>query len=245
MTGRPGWFSAVLVVLAANLLPLAGWWWSRGGEPAATIEVTEDEAALIRGGEENSAVRLGLVVARGDEPGSSEGWADLASLQALGFEAEQLQEGDEVRPSPTRPRRRPAWVLLAIGGMAATDSLPEADAGWRGLRPVAVGTDPEALYRRSGDRGRHLVMRGLVRVDRRVPPADPITGIVPPEEAVAVLDLVTPATLHVPRSLLPVLERLAPTGAERVGGPRYVARIAIGRLHLPRVIGILPIVQAR
>ena len=50
---------------------------------------------------------------------------------------------------------------------------------------------------------------------------------------------VTPNTLHVPRSLVPVLERLAP--ADRPGDqPRYQVRITMGRLHLPRVTGVFP-----
>jgi hypothetical protein len=42
MSARPGWLSSVLLIGAANLLPLAGWWWNRSGEHEATFELSEN-----------------------------------------------------------------------------------------------------------------------------------------------------------------------------------------------------------
>jgi hypothetical protein len=50
---------------------------------------------------------------------------------------------------------------------------------------------------------------------------------------------VSPTTLHVPKSLVPILERLAPMDRPS-GTPRYQVRISMGRLHLPRVTGVVP-----
>jgi hypothetical protein len=159
-------------------------------------------------------------------------WADSASLAAVGFEDERLTTGGSVELAPRHPTRRPVWVLLRV----VTGEAPEVGSQ---LEPVAIGPDPGLLYRRATDRTDHLVLRGVVRVTRQMLPVDSLTGESPGETWSAGLDFVTPGTLHVPRSLVPVLNGLAPDG-DRPGESRYLVRVDMGRLHLPRVTGIFP-----
>ncbi|HUG27117.1 MAG TPA: DUF4824 family protein [Gemmatimonadales bacterium] len=233
MTGRPGWLAAILIVVATNLVPLGLWYWNSRGEPVATVDLTEREAWVVRGGEADRSVRLSLQHRHwdGHEPGAT--WADSARLVAAGFRPRQFSGEEEFLTLRRHPLRRPLWVLLRMeeepGALAA-----DSDRFLPRLVPVAVGTDPEALYRESGDRSRHLVMRGVVGVYATARlPGDTLTTWS------ASLRGVTPNTLHVPRSLVPVLERLAP--ADRPGElPRYQVRITMGRLHLPKVTGVFP-----
>lgn len=233
MSVRPGWLSSVLLVVAANLIPLAGWWWNRTGEPEAAVDLSESEAMVIRGGEDNSSVRLSLQM--------GEPWLrglDSADLVAVGFDADLLATGEMLPLPPRRPARRPAWILLRVGV-----PVPVADTGWEGLRsrlhPVAVGKSPGELYRRSGDRGGHIVMRGIVRLHRMPVAADSTTGTPERETWFASVDMVTPSTLHVPKSLVSVLDRLAPSDRPGVA-PRYQVRLSMGRLQMPRVTGMFP-----
>lgn len=234
MTGRPSWVAAILIVVATNLVPLGLWYWNGTGEPVATVDLTEREAWLDRGGEADRSVRLRLQHRHwgGDEPGAQ--WADSTRLVAAGFRPRQFSGEEEFLTLRRHPLRRPLWVLLRMEeepGAVVEDSdrfLPR-------LIPVAIGTDPEALYRESGDRTRHLVMRGTVGVYASArPPGDSLPTWT------ADLRGLTPHTLHVPRSLVPILERLAP---EDRGGevPRYLVRITMGRLHLPKVTGVFPV----
>ncbi|MDZ4675720.1 MAG: DUF4824 family protein [Gemmatimonadota bacterium] len=232
MTKRPGALSAVLLVVVVNLAPLAGWWWNHTGNPLATVELSEREAGVRRGGDENSSVWLELWRADAWEQRPRTAWADSASLVSLGFEPERLATGEEQSLAAWRPRRRPAWVLLRVDEAASTL------VGSR-LVPVAVGPDPGALYRQSGDRNNHLVMRGVVRVGREILPVDSLTGISDGETWSAALDVISPATLHVPRSLVAALEDHT-AGEGRGSDPRFEVRVTMGRFYLPRVTGIFP-----
>lgn len=234
MTGRPGWLAAILLVVATNLVPLGLWYWNSRGEPVATADLTEREASVERGAEADQSIRLRLQHRHedGHEPGAV--WADSARLVAVGFRPRQFSGEEEFLTLRRHPLRRPVWVLLRMEEEPGPMMVEDANRFLPRLVPVAVGTDPEALYRESGDRSRHLVMRGTVGV---------YTTTRPPGDSLptwnASLRGVTPNTLHVPRSLVPVLERLAP--ADRPGDqPRYQVRITMGRLHLPRVTGVFP-----
>lgn len=234
MSGRPGWLSSALLISAANLLPLAGWWWNRTGEQVATVDLSEHEAGVIRGGEDDSSVRLqlGLALTWPARPDSSD-------LVALGFDPDLLATGEPIPMPRRRPHRRPAWILLRVDSASAPgDSLSEGPRSR--LRPVAVGTNPGELYRRSGEPGSHIVMRGVVRLSRVPVVVDSPTGTPARETWSASVDLLTPPTLHVPKSLVSVLDRLAPTDWP-IGAARFQVRLAMGRLHLPRVAGVEPI----
>ena len=51
--------------------------------------------------------------------------------------------------------------------------------------------------------------------------------------------MITPSRLHVPRSLIGALEELA-SGTSPGDTPRYLARLNMGRFHLPWVTAIFP-----
>ncbi len=233
MTGRPSWLAAIIIVIATNLVPLGLWFWNSRGDPVATADLTEREAWVERGGEADKSIRISLQHRHwdGNEPGAM--WADSTRLVAAGFRPRQFSGEEEFLTLRRHPMRRPLWVLLRVEEETGV-LVEDADRYLPRLVPVAVGTDPEALYRESGDRTRHLVMRGTVAVYATArPPGDSL-----PTWS-ATLHGVTPNTLHVPRSLVPVLERLAP--ADRPGEqPRYQVRITMGRLHLPKVTGVFP-----
>jgi hypothetical protein len=163
---------------------------------------------------------------------------DSSDMEAIGFDPDLLAVGFDQPMPPRRPYRRPAWVLLRV---EEVQSFADSTDGWMrsGLRPVAVGTNPEELYRRSGDRARHIVMRGVVGLSRVPMFPEPTEGPALHATWSARVDLVSPTTLHVPKSLVPILERLAPMDRPS-GTPRYQVRISMGRLHLPRVTGVVP-----
>lgn len=234
MSARPGWLSSALLIGAANLLPLAGWWWNRSGEPEATVELSEYEAYVVRGGDEDSSVRLRLSLAEFGPVGP-----DSSDMVAIGFDPDLLAVGFDQPMPPRRPSRRPAWVLLRI---EEPQLFADSTDRWMrsALRPVAVGTSAGELYRRSGDRGRHIVMRGVVGLSRVPMSPEPIDGPGLHATWSARVDLVSPTTLHVPKSLVPILEGLAPVDRPS-GAPRYQVRVSMGRLHLPRVTGVVPV----
>ena len=232
MIQRPGVTYAIALVLVANLAPLAGWWWNRSGTPLATVELSEREAGVRWGGDEDTSVWLQLWRADAWERRPVVSWADSASLAALGFEPDRLSTGETVSLAAWRPVRRPGWVLLRLEEDATSQ------VGSR-LVPVAVGSDPGALYRSAGDRTVHIVMRGVVRVGRESLPVDSLTGVSPGESWWAALDMITPSRLHVPRSLIAALEDLA-SGPGAGDRPRYLAHLNMGRFHLPWVAAIFP-----
>ncbi len=233
MSPRPGVSYAVVLVLVANLAPLAGWWWNRMGAPRATVELSEREVGVRWGNDEDTSVWLELWRADAWEPRVDPAWADSAALVGLGFEAARLSTGEAERLAAWRPARRPAWVLLRL---EAAEASPMEGSR---LVPVAVGTDPGALYRQANDPALHLVARGVVRVGRAPLPADSVSGLGDAESWTASLDLITPARIHVPRSLIPALEDLA-AGTPEAGAPRFEVRLHLGRLHLPWITAVFP-----
>jgi len=235
VTSRPGFLPAALLVVAANLVPLAGWWWNRTGEPEAAIELTEREAQVMRGGEQNSSVRLRLLLGEDHVVEWGRRWIDSAGLVALGFEADRVSDLPPEPLSPRAPTRRPAWILLRMEDTPP----PGASAMLPRLVPVAAGSDPSALYRASGDRGSHIVVRGVIRVRRGPRPRSPDGDSGSPDTWHASVDLITPWSLHLPRSLVPVMDHLAPPESS-AESPRYLVRLAMGRMHLPRITGVFP-----
>lgn len=235
MTGRPGWLWAALVIAATNLVALGSWTWDRQGESDRVVELTAQQAQVWRGDPDESTVELQLRFLRGWPDQVPPAWADSARLLQLGFKPRQFASEDEGFLGPRRhPQRRLAWVLLAIEPPPemVVDTVPHPV--FRELLPVALGTDPEVLYRESGDRSQHLVVRGVIALRTAGRPLNDTA-----RTWHADLDIVTPEILHVPKSLVPVLDELAPAGS-LTGEPRYRIRVATGRMYLPRVIGVLP-----
>lgn len=242
MTGRPGWTAAAFLAVAVNAICLGGWYGNRIGTPAATVDLTEREVGLVRAGEENGLLRLNLQYHDPGGPGPASPWADSASLVALGFDPEALSTGHVVELRRGVPQRRPGWVLLRFDPAAAVPEGAEPDLARSRLVPVAVGTDPRALLRAADDPAAHLVLRGVVGISRYLGPPDSAGGAPPAETWAAAVHLVTPRFLHVPRSLVPVLDRLAPV-VRSSEAPRYLVRVSTGRFQLPWVTGVFPVVQ--
>lgn len=235
MTGRPGWLWGVLVVAVTNLAALGSWAWNRQGEATWVAELTAPQAQIRRGDPDQSTVELQLLFLRGWPERAPASWADSTRLIQLGFKPRQFAVEDEGFLGPRRhPRRRPAWVLLALEPPLepVVDTLSRIAS--RELLPVAFGTDPEVLYRESGDRSQHLVVRGVIALRTGGRPLDDTT-----RTWHADLDIITPEMLHVPKSLVPVLDELAPAGSF-TGEVRYRIRVATGRMYLPWVVGVLP-----
>lgn len=233
MTRRTGWWPAFLVVLATNAFAMGLWYWNRSVPGGVVVELAEGQAWVSYGGPEEEVLQLNLNHRPVMPPPEERLWADSTRLVDLGFSPWQFAAPEAGVLNPRRrPLRRPAWVLLAVEpvGMPPDAGLPRRHA----LIPVAVGADPEALYRESGDRARHLVLRGVVALR---------TGAAPATDSLrawhADLDLVTPARLHVPQSLVPVLRELS-RGMEPASGARFTIRLRTGRLHLPWVVGVVP-----
>lgn len=241
MTGRPGWLVAVFLAGGVNALCLGAWYGNRAGTPAATVDLTEREVGLVRAGEENGLLRLNLQFHDPGGPGPASPWADSASLVALGFDPEALSTGHAVELRRGLPQRRPGWVLLRFDPEAAPEA-GEPDLARSRLVPVAVGADPQALLRTADDPADHLVLRGVVGISRYAAAPDSASGMTPGETWAASIHLVTPRFLHVPRSLVPVLDRLAPV-ARPSEAPRYLVRVSTGRFQLPWVTGVFPVVQ--
>ena len=234
MTGRPSWLAAILIVVATNLVPLGLWYWNSRGEPVAVVDLTEREAWVDRGSEADGSVWLRLQHRHTDgaEPGAQ--WADSTRLVAAGFRPRQFSGEEEFLTLRRHPLRRPMWILLRVE--EGSDGVTQGgDPFLSRLVPVAVGADPEALYRESGDRTTHIVLRGIVGLYADAyPQGDSV------RTWTADLRAVMPTMLHLPKSLLPVLERLAPEGRSGEGA-RYLVRVTMGRLHLPKVTGVFPV----
>lgn len=233
MTVRPGWWAAVLVVVVTNLAPLGIWYWNGRGIPEAALDLSEHELWAERGGDDDRSLRLRLQHRRWRDDGPEDAWADSSRLVTLGFDPRQFTDDEDVVWSPRYPWRRPAWVLLRLEPEPSHQE-PRVLGYPSHLVPIAVGDDPEELYRESGDRGNHLVMRGVVTLrpfSRRLDDST-LTWL-------AEVEQLTPNTLYVPRPLQPVLDELASEDS-RYGMPRYLVRVSIGRLHLPRVVAVMP-----
>lgn len=233
MTGRPGWWPAVVLVLVTNALAMTLWYWNRSVAGGVVVELVEPQAWVSHGGPEAEVLQLNLGYQRTELETNGVGWADSSRLVRLGFAPWRFMPPEEGIPQPRRhPLRRPAWVLLAVD--APPVSAVEVRAGSRQLVPVAVGDDPEALYRESGDRARHLVLRGVVGLRTVAVPAGD-SG----RAWRADLDLLTPARLHVPQSLVPILRELS-SGSDGATASRFTVRLRTGRLHLPWMVGVVP-----
>jgi hypothetical protein len=154
--------------------------------------------------------------------------------------------------------------LISTGGLKPDEEVTYREAIDRAservsrLMPVDVGLDAPSLRTRYPDRGRYLLLPGLVRLSR-----DKGTG----GAGVSVFGRVAevlPAELSVPREVHDALERLAPTdvalppgvtkqrwspdrhSVERIAhAPRYAVHVEVGALLRPRIVSITSIEPGR
>lgn len=244
------------LIALANATVLASVAWNRGGEPDATVVLTERELQIpwsAVNDEDDTGLDLELQwnarwTAGDDTP---EG-LPLATLRKLGFE-------------PRAGRKEPprtAWVVMEMEGEAwrrwiakrrrqveeekrkepDSDCPPGSDleqALVSGSRLVVVdaGKDREALRRRHPDRSRYLVVPGTVHVREARP------GVF--EGLVSELRV---NSIHVPLRLKPLLDELVT--AERMRSnpanapprpPRYRATVAFGRRGEPWLVNLEPL----
>lgn len=187
MTLRLSTFAIVLVVLA-NALVLAGVAWNRSGDPGAVLALTERELAMPYdhwSSRESTGVSLSIRLAVQDHD-----WLDREKLDQLGFDVDRYDEG---RRRDWRWQERRLFVVLEYDGAAFAAMLDERKAGvdrlrselvagaanrleveaaeaalarmrTAGSRLVAVdaGTDAAALRQRYPDPKRHVVTRALI-----------------------------------------------------------------------------------
>jgi len=115
---RFGWVAAIALVLLASVALLLGAWWNRSGGPEAVIELTEREARLVHGDDENTGLSLRLVWRSPEESDEEAGWFDAAKLEAVGYDCGLSIEDPSAEIYYTRRLPREAWVVLEYAGPA-------------------------------------------------------------------------------------------------------------------------------
>lgn len=244
-----GLLAGLVLILLANAAILAGVAWNRRGEPDAVLTLTERELQLPwnAGDEDNT----GLVLRLEWNPRGIAGQAlpaalPAATLRELGFRPSRL-------PGRSQPPRT-AWVVLEMEGeawrrwlaqrrrMAAEQGAKAEESGCppgheleqmeiRESRLVLVdaGLDREALRRRHPDRGRSII----------------VPGVVEPDGLVSELGV---ESIHVPLRLRPALDEIVTAELvrrHRIAGaedaprpPRYRMDVAFGRRGEPWLVKV-------
>jgi hypothetical protein len=201
-----GFVLPAALVLAADAWLLVGVARNRAGEPEAELELTERELHLVRLGDENTGVALGFEWEgpRFRPPWeAAPTWFDEAKLRELGYDPGK-------RAHRLLPKQ--AFVVFERTGGAA-------------LKAVDASRDANALRRRYPDRGRFLILRGMVRM--AVPEEAPRQ----PRGAVVQLDI---SNVYVPLPYSRALAGLSPT-PRRSDASRYTVTLRLGRHHEPWV----------
>ena len=261
---------ALVVVVNAVILGTAVW--NRKGDRLAELTLTERELAVPEFREDESSglfltlkfaseppasVRRAAWRKRDDLPAVDYAWLDRNKLEALGF---------RLGPEPSLGART-AFVALELGGdswtrwLAAREELlrkrlPESEAEAllavdRVMRsrlvPIDAERDERVLRRRYSDRGRILIVAGLVRaVKGGADTGDPAWR----GQILAVFA----SNLRVPRELAPALQKFLPQETQDAvsererrerqvswpapAPPRYQAVVAFGRRNEPWLVSV-------
>lgn len=138
MTARGLFGLALAVLLAANIVVLAGVAANRRGEPEATLVLTERELQLpYRTHRENSGLALQLVwrtlprEAEGDGysyDSRSPAWLDAGKLQELGFDPEDYVSDQTKAGRYKEPIPREVLIVLEYDGEAHREAIRRAEA---------------------------------------------------------------------------------------------------------------------
>jgi hypothetical protein len=263
---RWGWLAAIGVVLIVNLVMGVGAARNRAGEPEAELRMTEREVPLAWVGEEDSGIALRLDWNRDWEGYDWLDEDKLAEL-GFDCDPPLTAETEEFHYEMLPPRRAYVvlefegaawddWLAATDGEIArieeeeaAGTNAPEILEGRKSalergkvtrsrLFPVDVGTDEALLRERYPDRGRYVVVAGVVRprVHREV---DEETG----KSRVPVLRGTIPQLLvhriHVNRQHRPTFEPLDGRGTG--DGPRYEVTLRFGSRLEPWIAASRPL----
>lgn len=138
---------AVTLVAAVNAVVLAGVWYNRTGSPDATVVLTERElpVAAYRGpwSKEDTGLELRI---RWHRPRPGNDWLDRAKLEAMGFDAKQMDawENAKTRPRAKQLASRQVFVVLEYDGPAWSAYLKRRERQLARLEAkVRKGAEPE------------------------------------------------------------------------------------------------------
>ena len=238
---------ALTVLLAvASFVGVAGW--NRSAESQPGLTLTERELWLPWNPvdvDEGIGVQLRFEFERRSDPLDARNWLPEARLRALGFPL-NIPPGDPAAHTAySNTPSRVAWVVFEYNGSAFQEidrrraMRREADR-FADLRPpsrlvpIDAGLDGEALRTKYGSG--HLILRAVISLAYS---SDPLLY--------AWIREVVPATVTVPRQMVPLLEgmqarlnRIDPAASTPPDAlsPRYEVDLAIGRLGIPFIKAI-------
>jgi hypothetical protein len=243
---------AAAVALASVGIALAMVAIDRSGAPRAELSLSEREVDIVRLAEEDSSVRLRLVIDTPPAP-DERGWLDREQLAALGFETASppRRDGQVV----FEREQTVVYVALELAGPAweswqawrrqqEQESTPAPDvekviAGHTRLFAVDAAQDADTLRRRHPDRTRTAIVPAVVTVHRS-------SSCGPGEENDGRCGRLyaTPPRLRVDEVYVPLAHRDVVRSARSIepydDEPQreLAATVAWGRLFRPRVLDV-------
>jgi len=251
--------AASFALLAPLLLALAAAR-NRAGEPEAEVVLTEREARLVPVGEGRRWAVLRLDWNREREQDRKEaGWFDGPKLAALGFDTRLPAEDGRARAFYGWQPPRTVYLALELDGPAAARADaedPDGRASRSRLHVVDADLDAGALRARHPDRGRVLVVRGVVEA-RCTGRWDPRTRSLSAPFLHGLVRRLLVEELHLPRGKRALLDALAsgewrPSGAGATrdapdvaakpaeAAPRYELVLRTGRRFEPWAVAVRP-----
>ena len=235
---RLGLLVAGAIMLVTNAVALIEVARNRAGAPVENIQLTERELPLDFREKEDTGVAVHLSWRRFSSVPDDFSWLNQAKLEELGFDYAWAQRHPENPPSP-----RPAFVALEFDGPAWERWLKSAQQAGIAERspvetgltsrlvPIDVAKTPEPLLQKYQDRGKYLIVRGVVQLSAWTFQAGGAPG--PPRLQPNISELL-PASIHVPRPISDTLGNL-PTPAPPAG-PRYTLTLSYGRSFEPWIV---------
>jgi hypothetical protein len=233
---------------------------NRSGEPEAEAVLTEREARLVPVGEGRRWAVLRLDWNREREWERKEaGWFDGPKLAALGFDTRLLADDEEARAFYGWQPPRTVFLALELDGPAAAKADaedPEGRATRSRLHVVDADLDAGVLRARHPDRGRVLVVRGVVEA-RCTGWWDPATRKLSAPFLHGLVKRLLVEEIHLPRGKRAYLDALAsgevrPAGAGATradpraaprpdaSAPRYSVVVRTGRRYEPWAFAVRP-----
>ncbi len=238
---------AAALIVGGNAWTLVSATWNRTRATGGTLELTEDELGLPRLWGDSTALFLHLRwEVPGREPGDrrSPAWLTVARLEELGFDCRMPPDSPEaVRHYAALPAL-PVFLVLELRENAGQAAPPGRDRPSR-LLAVDAGRDGEELRQKYGGTGRHVLVRGVVRVTCQVRSVREGT-LLPEPRLRPLIETVLPDQVFVPPPWGELLQGLCAAGEDpgRNTAPRarFAARVSWGRNYEPLVeeVRLLP-----